>query len=68
MPARQYLLQALPIALQALNLYSEAQREGYVTGGAAGSLYIGRVGWLCYMGCGAGSHASYEWPFPSGPA
>ena len=31
MPARQYLLQALPIALEALNLFSEAQREGYVT-------------------------------------
>jgi len=31
MPARQYLLQAVPVALQALNLYSEAQREGYVT-------------------------------------
>src|SRR5215204_3857102 len=31
MPARQYLLQALPIALQALNLFSEAEREGYVT-------------------------------------
>ncbi len=31
MPARQYLLQALPVALQALNVYSEAQREGYVT-------------------------------------
>jgi hypothetical protein len=30
-PARQFLLQALPIALQALNLYSEAEREGYVT-------------------------------------
>jgi len=30
-PARQYLLQALPIALEALNLFSEAQREGYVT-------------------------------------
>jgi len=29
-PARQYLLQALPVALQALNLYSEAQHEGYV--------------------------------------
>ncbi len=31
MPARQYLLQALPTALAALNLYSEAGREGYVT-------------------------------------
>ena len=31
MPARQYLLQVLPIALQALDLFSEAQREGYVT-------------------------------------
>jgi hypothetical protein len=31
MPARQYLLQALPIALEALNVYSEAEREGYVT-------------------------------------
>ena len=31
MPARQYLLQALPVCLQALNVYSEAQREGYVT-------------------------------------
>ncbi len=31
MPARQYLLQALPSALQALNLYSEAEREGYDT-------------------------------------
>jgi len=30
-PARQYLLQALPTALAALNLYSEAEREGYVT-------------------------------------
>jgi hypothetical protein len=30
-PARQYLLQGIPIALQALNVYSEAQREGYVT-------------------------------------
>jgi hypothetical protein len=29
-PARQYLLQALPIALEVLNVYSEAQREGYV--------------------------------------
>jgi hypothetical protein len=29
--ARQYLLQALPSALQALNVYSEAEREGYVT-------------------------------------
>ncbi len=27
MPARQYLLQALPVALEALNVYSEAQRE-----------------------------------------
>lgn len=24
--------------------------------GAAGSLCIGWVGWLCFMGCGAGSH------------
>ena len=31
MPARQYLLQALPIALEVLNVYSEAQREGYLT-------------------------------------
>ncbi len=31
MPARQYLLQALPVALEALNVYSEAEREGYVT-------------------------------------
>jgi len=31
MPAQQYLLQALPIALEALNLFSEAQREGYGT-------------------------------------
>jgi len=31
MPAQQYLLQALPIALQALNLFSEAEREGYGT-------------------------------------
>jgi len=31
MPAQQYLLQALPIALEAPNLYSEAQREGYDT-------------------------------------
>ncbi len=31
MPARQYLLQALPIALEALNAYSEAEREGYDT-------------------------------------
>jgi hypothetical protein len=31
MPTRQYLLQALPVALEALNLYSEAQHEGYVT-------------------------------------
>jgi hypothetical protein len=30
-PARQYLLQALPSALEALNLYSEAEREGYDT-------------------------------------
>jgi len=30
-PAQQYLLQALPIALEALNLFSEAQREGYDT-------------------------------------
>jgi hypothetical protein len=30
-PARQYLLQGLPIALEALNVYSEAQREGYAT-------------------------------------
>jgi hypothetical protein len=30
-PARQYLLQALPVALEALNVYSEAEREGYVT-------------------------------------
>ncbi len=30
MPAQQYLLQTLPVALQALNLYSEAEREGYV--------------------------------------
>ena len=48
MPARQYLLQALPVALATLNVYSEAQRKGYVTltGSAhapsskgAGSLY-----------------------------
>ena len=31
MPARQYLLQALPIALEVLDLFSEAQREGYGT-------------------------------------
>jgi hypothetical protein len=31
MPTRQYLLPALPVALEALNLYSEAAREGYVT-------------------------------------
>jgi len=31
MPARQYLLQALPTALAVLNLYSEAGREGYDT-------------------------------------
>jgi hypothetical protein len=30
-PARQYLLQALPIAIEVLNLYSEAEREGYLT-------------------------------------
>jgi hypothetical protein len=30
-PARRYLLRALPNALQALNFYSEAQREGYDT-------------------------------------
>jgi hypothetical protein len=30
-PARQYLLQALPVALHALNVYCEAQRKGYVT-------------------------------------
>jgi hypothetical protein len=29
-PARQYLLQVLPTALEALNFYSEAQRKGYV--------------------------------------
>ena len=31
MPTRRYLLQALPIALQALNVNSEVEREGYVT-------------------------------------
>ncbi len=31
MPARQYLLQALPVGLATLNVYSEAQRKGYVT-------------------------------------
>ncbi len=30
MPARHYLLQALPVALEALNAYSEAVREVYV--------------------------------------
>jgi hypothetical protein len=30
-PTRRYLLQALPIALEALNVYSEAEREGYDT-------------------------------------
>ena len=30
MPGRQYLLQALPSALEVLNVYSEAEREGCV--------------------------------------
>jgi hypothetical protein len=40
---------------------------------AAGSVCIGRVGWLCYMCCGA-ERGEHEWhqtlcyPFPSGPA
>ncbi len=43
MPARQYLLQALPVALHALNVYCEAQRKGYVTLTCSAHATVARV-------------------------
>jgi len=43
-PARQYLLQALPIALEALNVYSEAEREGCVMLTRSAHATVVRVG------------------------
>ena len=43
MPARRYLLRALPNALQALNVYSEAQREGYDTVTRSAPAAVARV-------------------------
>jgi len=43
-PARQYLLQALPIALEALDLYSEAEREGCVMLTRSAHATVVRVG------------------------
>jgi hypothetical protein len=42
-PARQYLLQALPVALEVLNVYSEAQREGYDTVTRSAPATVARV-------------------------